>query len=214
MFLTHRSSILCIACLIACMSITHAESLREIDGVTVIEVKSVKPAIKLMKQKDWQGALPLLEAVIAEDSSNDIALFNMGVTLEKLGRQDEARSFYKRALAVDIDDVYIEALARVQGETRDSAAMASRLIRCYGPCSFGYRYARAGLWNDAIPHLKNAYDRDPMDDAACFNLAVAYEVIGQHDLALEHCKQAIVLKSNPLYIDFQNLLSTTPKKSR
>lgn len=213
MMISKRSPILILICLLCALPVIQAETLREIDGVTVIEVKSVKSAIKLMKAGEWDAARVELEAIVAKNPSSDIALFDLGIAYEKLDQRDAAKEMYKRAISVDIDQIYLEALARVQGKTGYGAAMSSRLIRCYGPCSYGFQYAKAGLWSEAIPHFKNAYDRDPTNANACFNLSVAYEIVGQHDLAIEHCRQAIVLKSNPLFIDFLDLLENSRKQT-
>jgi protein O-GlcNAc transferase len=50
-----------------------------------------------------ESAIPEFEKVLATDPSYSAAYYHGGHTLEKLGRLDEARDFYRRGLAATRD---------------------------------------------------------------------------------------------------------------
>jgi len=56
-------------------------------------------AMELVKSGDLNGAVDEFDAVLAGDSSYGAAYFHGGQTLEKLGRLDEARDYYRRGIA-------------------------------------------------------------------------------------------------------------------
>ena len=56
---------------------------------------------------------------------------------------------------------------------------------------FGVKMARRGLWSEALFRFKKADEMQPNDAKTLNNLAVAYEAVGQFDLALEHYQKAL-----------------------
>lgn len=61
--------------------------------------------------------------------------------------------------------------------------------------SFGIQMARQGLWSEAVFRFKQAERMDPGEPRILNNMAVAYEALGQFDLALETYQRA--LKASP-----------------
>lgn len=57
--------------------------------------------------------------------------------------------------------------------------------------SFGIEMARRGLWNEAIFRFSRVLKERPGDVRVLNNVAVAYEAIGEFDMALEHYKRAL-----------------------
>jgi tetratricopeptide (TPR) repeat protein len=55
--------------------------------------------------KDYRGAMPILEKVLAKNARNADALNLMGYCSRKLGDFDEALEYYQKALAIDADHV-------------------------------------------------------------------------------------------------------------
>jgi tetratricopeptide (TPR) repeat protein len=55
--------------------------------------------------KDYRGAMPILDKVLAKNSRNADALNLMGYCSRKLGDFDEALEYYQKALAIDADHV-------------------------------------------------------------------------------------------------------------
>ena len=52
---------------------------------------------------EWARAIPELEAVLATDPAYSAAYYHGGQTLEKMGRLEEAREFYRRGIAATRD---------------------------------------------------------------------------------------------------------------
>ncbi len=57
--------------------------------------------------------------------------------------------------------------------------------------AFGIQMAKRGLWNEALFRFSRVLKERPGDVRVLNNMAVAYEAIGEFDLALEHYKRAL-----------------------
>ena len=55
--------------------------------------------------KDYRGAMPILEKIIVKDSRNADALNLMGFCSRRLGNNDEALEYYKKALAINANHI-------------------------------------------------------------------------------------------------------------
>jgi tetratricopeptide (TPR) repeat protein len=76
-------------------------------------------AMEYVKAGEPDRAIPEFEAVLAEDPGYSAAYFHGGQTLEKLGRIDEAREFYRRGIAQTRDPharAELEAALDILGE--------------------------------------------------------------------------------------------------
>jgi tetratricopeptide (TPR) repeat protein len=60
-------------------------------------------AMEYVNTGEWARAIPEFEALLAADPSYAAAYYHGGQTLEKLGRLDQAREFYRRGLAATSD---------------------------------------------------------------------------------------------------------------
>ena len=56
---------------------------------------------------------------------------------------------------------------------------------------FGIEMAKRGLWNEAVFRFSRVLRERPGDVRVLNNMAVAYEAIGEFELALEHYKKAL-----------------------
>jgi tetratricopeptide (TPR) repeat protein len=75
--------------------------------------------MEYVKAGEPDRAIPEFEAVLAEDPGYSAAYFHGGQTLEKLGRIDEAREFYRRGIAQTRDPharAELEAALDILGE--------------------------------------------------------------------------------------------------
>ena len=61
--------------------------------------------------------------------------------------------------------------------------------------SFGIQMAKRGLWSEALFRFKQAERGDPGNPRILNNMAVAYEALGQFELALDYYQRA--LKASP-----------------
>jgi tetratricopeptide (TPR) repeat protein len=60
-------------------------------------------AMEYVNTGEWSRAIPEFEAVLATDPAYSAAYYHGGQTLEKMGRLDEARNFYRRGIAASHD---------------------------------------------------------------------------------------------------------------
>jgi tetratricopeptide (TPR) repeat protein len=60
-------------------------------------------AMEYVNTGEWARAIPEFEAVLATDPAYSAAYYHGGQTLEKMGRLDEAREFYRRGIAATRD---------------------------------------------------------------------------------------------------------------
>ena len=60
-------------------------------------------AMEYVNTGEWARAIPEFEAVLATDPAYSAAYYHGGQTLEKLGRLDDAREFYRRGIAATRD---------------------------------------------------------------------------------------------------------------
>ena len=67
--------------------------------------RRVERAQELFEQRKWHEALEELRAATNINPYNAAWFFNIGLTLDELGRTDEAIEAYEQALLIDPDDV-------------------------------------------------------------------------------------------------------------
>jgi len=120
----------------------------------------VEKAQELFAQQKWQEALDELRAAISMNPYNSSWYFNIGLTLDELGRFDEALEAYTKALRIEPDD--IEALHRLG---IDQARLG--------------RFDQALATFDQITRLDSSYE-----PAYCERIAV-YAAMGNHEKAEE-----------------------------
>ena len=87
-------------------------------------------------------------------------------------------------LAIPILSLAVALLAPV-------AAPAAKPPSAKEQMEFGVKMARRGLWSEALFRFKKAEEMQPGDAKTLNNLAVAYEAIGQFEMALEHYQKAL-----------------------
>jgi Flp pilus assembly protein TadD len=93
----------------------------------------LSPARNLIAQRDWPGAVVLLQPIVERDPANADAWNLLGFSERKLKRYDLAEAAYARALALDEDHRgALEYLGELYAETdrRDAAfVLLARLER-------------------------------------------------------------------------------------
>ncbi|MCP4204456.1 MAG: tetratricopeptide repeat protein [bacterium] len=70
-------------------------------------------------------------------------------------------------------------------------AEAAKEDRTDSQLAFGIQMAKRGLWNEALFRFSRVLKERPGDVRVLNNMAVAYEAIGEFELALEHYKRAL-----------------------
>jgi tetratricopeptide (TPR) repeat protein len=59
----------------------------------------------MVDAKNYRGAMPILEKIVAKDPRNADALNLMGFSSRKLGKPDDAMEYYQKALAINPNHV-------------------------------------------------------------------------------------------------------------
>jgi tetratricopeptide (TPR) repeat protein len=65
------------------------------------ETSEYLKAKAMVDSKDYRGAMPILEKIIAKNPRNADALNLMGFSSRKLGKPDDAMEYYQKALAIN-----------------------------------------------------------------------------------------------------------------
>ncbi|MBF0192997.1 MAG: tetratricopeptide repeat protein [Magnetococcales bacterium] len=119
-------------------------------------------------------AINCYEKVIKLQPDNSIALSNMGVALQSVGRLQEAITSYKKAIKIKPD--YVGALSNL-----------------------GYALTEQGKLEEAVSTLQKAVTIQPDHAEACYNLGNAQKELEKFDEAISSYKKAIEI--NPQYTD-------------
>lgn len=101
-----------------------------------VETKAdLQPARDKIKAGDFQGAMPLLAAVVKDNPRNADALNLMGFSLRKTGRWNEALDYYNKALAIEPKHLGAnEYLGELYAERGDVAKAKERLAVLEAAC--------------------------------------------------------------------------------
>jgi len=123
---------------------------------------------------DYRSPAAIWQDAVDKRPNNPTAEYNLAATLADLGKTDEAREHYQRALQLDPND--------------------SR-----AHFNLGKILAGLGSTDEAMEHYQQALQLDPDDAAAHHELGLALARIGKLDKAIEHYHE--VLRLSPLHAD-------------
>jgi len=177
-------------------------------------VMAVVCAVKTRDQIGiWKDNQTLFAHAIAVTSNNYIAHNNLGATLEREGRLEEAMAQFRQAIAEKPDYAQAHRNLGVQLEHRGEStkAMAEfreaiRLDPSYADPhnDLGGLYKAQGRLNEAVEEFEQALKRKPDFADAHFNLGLAYVRKGLFDAAIR--EQLAVLEVQPNRADAHNNL--------
>ena len=122
--------------------------------------RRVERAQELFEQRKWQEALEELRAATSINPYNSGWYFNIGLTLDEMGRLDEAIDAYQQALSIDPDD--LQAMTRL-----------------------GMDFHRVGRLDDALQQFKRIETIDPSYEPAYCHRIITYTELEDHDKAEE-----------------------------
>jgi len=120
----------------------------------------VERARELFEQRRLREAAEELRAAIAINPSNAGWLFNLGLTLDELGRYDEAADAFRDAMEIEPDDV----------------AARNHL---------GVDLCRTGRLHEALVEFEQIQATAPAFEPAYCNRIIVYTQLGEHDRAEE-----------------------------
>ena len=122
--------------------------------------RRVERAQELFEQRKWHEALEELRAAININPYNSAWFFNIGLTLDELGRTDEAIEAYEQALLIDPDD--LQSLNRL-----------------------GVDQHQAGQFKSALTTFNRIQVIDPSFEPSYCNRILTYSEMGDHEKAEE-----------------------------
>ena len=144
-------------------------------------------------------AIRYFQAAVAARPTAAIAHSNLGVSLRKIGRTDEAIDSYKMALRLEPN--YVNALNNLgvalcsKGQTYDGLESYLRAIvldpnDAIAQHNLGLSYDLMGRIDEAIEHYRRAVSANPKYALAHCNLGLAFVQIGDLDQALRHLRES------------------------
>lgn len=167
------------------------ESLKE-DRIKTQVSLFLDRAVKLQKQGSYDESLSnYIKALNLEPTNPDIH-YNIGTAFQAKKDYLRAQKAYSKACELNPNHKEakdaLAALGREEQEKQIAEAFAHAV-----------KLQEAGSYNEALA-IYNRISKDrPKDDTLFYNMAVAYQALGQHDLALENYLKAYSLKEDPVY---------------
>jgi tetratricopeptide (TPR) repeat protein len=89
----------------------------------------VRDGNKLARDGNWAGAIERWQQALDENPESDAAMFNLGLAYEALGSFERARQLYSAAINQADDQLYQEALERVERSSREHQLALAQLHR-------------------------------------------------------------------------------------
>jgi tetratricopeptide (TPR) repeat protein len=162
----------------------------------------------------WRDSETLWTRVLACNAPSAVAHNNLGVTLKKSGRLDEAMWHYQRALDIDPDEadahdnlanalVSRGRIAAAIGHYQSALRIKPNNARFHN--NLGTVLADCGRLDEALGHLQQAVDHKPDYCEAHYNLGTVLRDCGRLDEAAAEFQQALDLQ--PGYADASRNLS-------
>ena len=141
----------------------------------------LKPILALVKEENYESALPLLKEFVEEFPANEVALGMLSATYQQLGMIDESRELFQQILSLNPDN----ALARFQ---------------------LGMTYFQEREWDRALELWKPLVDSGD-DYVATFYSAVCQINLGNRDTAVELFKASSknMPKNHPLFKQLEKI---------
>lgn len=159
-------------------------------------------AMTFFQVQHWQNGVTLFEHALAVTDGNFIAHNNLGVTLMRMGRVNEAVPHFQQALALwpeypeankSLADVFASA-----GQTDEAVRYYHRALQARADWpdaenNLGLALAQGGRLTEAVSHFSRAVQLEPKSETGHLNLGLAYTKLKNTDLALVHLSQALAL---------------------
>jgi len=145
---------------------------RSADAFSTFDASSlIEKADEAMQKDDYQKALAIYSEANIKAPKDAETLFKMGYVLAKQNRDDEAINYYKEALALDVDNIYIHQ------------AMASL-------------YRKMGEFASAKMHLDKSLELDNTNPITYYNYGNLLVDMQAYDGAKEMYKKALSLNED------------------
>jgi protein O-GlcNAc transferase len=145
-------------------------------------------ALQLGEEEQWEEMAQLLTVTLRDAPDDPFVLCWLGVAERELGRDGVAYEYFKRCWQEDPLDPHILAIcgAGLAAFDDPDAEAALRAAALTGPevpiarLQYGAYLARAGMYDQALDHLKAAVELDPDDPTLHGELGIAYALKGDY----------------------------------
>jgi len=180
----------------------------DLEGVgNAVQVRQVSQAARdtvgmaysALIRGEYDTALGFYDQALKDEPTSVLALLGRGTALQKLGRKDEARLSYERALKVNPDNR--EALSnlialegeRAPGEALNRLADLERQYPSFSPikAQMGLIYARMGDFDGALDYFRRALAVTPDAPMYLYNMALVLDRMGQNEQAVSMYEQVL-----------------------
>jgi tetratricopeptide (TPR) repeat protein len=167
------------------------------------------------QQRVWHDSEGLWRYALSVDPALDHSHSELGVTLEKLGRPDEAAAEYRAALALNPDNylahVQLGKMLAAQGKGAEAAGHMADAFGIKSDDTEDYInqsgvLAAQGRLDEALAHGLAALERNPMNARVHDNVGSILTSMGRLPEAVEHYREA--LKLDPKFAQAHNNLAT------
>ncbi len=131
---------------------------------------------ELFDANDMAGAESVLEKTVAQDPENALLQYNVGLVYDNLGKQEQAREAYQKALVLDpgyFDSNYSMGASyynEAVGIVGSCNEIAANKIKEYEACMASATL----LFDKALPFLETAHETDPADKSTIASLIEIY----------------------------------------
>ena len=160
---------------------------------------TVGTAYSALVRGEYDTALGFYDRALKQEPNSVLALLGRGAALQKLGRKEEARVAYDRALKVDPQNR--EALSNLTGieserAPGDALTRLMELEREYPGFSpikaqIGLAYARMDNLEGALDYLRRAVMITPTATLYQYNIALVLDRMGRREQAVEAYDQVL-----------------------
>ena len=88
----------------------------------------VMAGVKYAQNGLWEEALEIWSEAARQNPQDPVALYDMGLAYEVLGRLDEAEDAYKRSVALKQKQLYMESIARVRKAREEQQRLKDQML--------------------------------------------------------------------------------------
>lgn len=155
----------------------------------------------------WKNSLSLWEDTFKENQQVPFVLFNLGVSLEKRGREDDIRAMQLYQKALSIDSSYFEPynnlgiLLNQYGQSAQAVPLYYKALQLKPGHSDTYNNLATaqqalGNYEEALKYFRKSLELDPGNPSPHNNLGTLLNELKRYEEAAWHYHQALKLKSS------------------
>ncbi len=140
-----------------------------------------------LKDGDQQGFVNAMKEAIAQDPTNEVLYYNIGVVSNDLGMEEEAKNAYKKAIEIkpDYTDAYINLAAMILSREKEIneeiSALPIKLNKKNRAKFNALKKEKKGVYKEAITYLEGAYKYDKTNTALLSTMKNIYYALDRND---------------------------------